>query len=181
MLPHGNPYRTTEEIAFLHALSNGRIEIQVGSGLGELEYKNIGLLSTYVNRYERYKDDLHILLSLLRTGKTHYQSKYWDGAEEVKMNFMWSPKLAKCPFSLAVQGPSAFVKYAAENQLGIIVSQIIDIPKMKEIFSYYDQNIVREGGNIDKGALRWVFVAETDDVAEKMAKPILIQRHERKI
>lgn len=74
VLPWHNPIRVAEEVSMLDNLSNGRMILGIGRGIGRIEYEGLGVDMN--NSREIFIESGEAILSALKTGYMEYDGAY---------------------------------------------------------------------------------------------------------
>ncbi len=158
--PFHNPVRLVEEFSFIDVLSNGRLDLGIGSGYQPQEFAGYGV--DMKTKGQRFDEGLEILQQAWTTGKVDYKGEIY--------NF---DNISPRPHPVQKPHPPIFgasfnpetIKYQAMKKLNLLFSTLLTGPE--KIIEYRD--ILRDQGeNPDDyriGGLLFLYVAEDFDTA----------------
>ncbi len=174
LLPLYNPLRLIEEICMLDHLSNGRLEVGVGRGVSpyELAYFEVPFLESQA----MFTEALDVLVAGLRGERLSHSGKYYQCTDmPLELHPQQTPNP---PFWHGVTSPRS-LEFAATRGMHMVGGG--PIAGLKEVTATYRALWAQHRdspGNLNPhieqtkiGALRHIFVAETDQEAEAIARP----------
>jgi len=167
VLPLEHPIRTAEDITFADILSNGRIDVGVGTGYRKYEFEGLGV--AVEEKVERFKEALEIMVGAWTTEEFSYEGKFWQ-----------VPRLTPVPRPIQKPHPPVWIA----TRLG--TREIIDFavtggyrllsawapPEELRVASDLIREVQAEqgrgGDGFDFPCIRHVFVAESDAEAKRL-------------
>ncbi|MGH8012585.1 MAG: LLM class flavin-dependent oxidoreductase [Candidatus Binataceae bacterium] len=174
LLPLYNPLRLINEIAMLDQMSGGRLEIGVGRGISpyELGYYRV----PFYDSRAMFEEALDVITAGLRsaclTHHGHYY-RYDDVPMEVRAKQMPNP-----PFWYGCATEES-VTFAATRGMNMVGNG--PIPMLKRLTALYSEvqrrhrdsenNLNPQLATPRKGAIRHIFVGESDHEAQEVARP----------
>lgn len=169
-LPFKNPVQVAEDYALLDVLSNGRLNLGLGSGYLPHEFAGFNVDSK--DKALRFNDALEVIEKAWSGEKFSHEGRYYQFSD-VKLEVL--PKQNKVPVwigTLSRRG-SEFVAKMGYNIMGVAYVASRSLEELKEIIDNY-KRIYRESGH-DEMKLNipiavHTFVAETREEAEKISK-----------
>jgi alkanesulfonate monooxygenase SsuD/methylene tetrahydromethanopterin reductase-like flavin-dependent oxidoreductase (luciferase family) len=174
LLPLYHPLRLIEEICMLDHMSNGRLEIGVGRGVSPFEQAYFGV--PFLHSRAMFQEALEMVVAGLRQERLSYQGRHYECVDvPIELHPKQTPNP---PFWYGVVNPNS-LQFAAErgmhmasggpnNGLKKLTAQYQDM------WSQNRDNPLNLNPHIEApkmGALRHIFVAETDQEAETIATP----------
>lgn len=174
LLPLYHPLRLISEICMLDHMSAGRLEIGVGRGVSPFEQAYFEV--PFLHSRAMFAEALEMVASGLRKKKLSYEGKHYQ-CVDVPMEL--GPKQTpNPPFWYGVVSPAS-LKFAAEHGMHMVSGGpnrgLKDITTEYQRLWNLNRNHVRNLNPHVKepkmGALRHVFVAETDEEATAIATP----------
>ncbi len=177
VLPLYNPLRLFEEICMLDNLSHGRLEIGIGRGVSEFEFRPFGV--PLEDSRAIFKEVLDILLMGFTTGKLNYHGKYFQ-YEDVTTLFTPFQKPYP-PLWYPTSNPDS-IPWAAAQGISTVLSShfVAEFSRIASLLQTYADEYEKHRG--DEGRLNGhvrqahygfsshIHLAETDAVARKQAK-----------
>ena len=174
LLPLYHPLRLVEELCMLDHLSNGRLEIGVGRGVSpyELAYFEVPFLRSQA----MFKEALDVVVAGLRGERLSYSGKYYDCLDvPLELHPHQTPNP---PFWHGVTSLRS-LQFAAERGMHMVGGG--PNPALKETIVQYRELWSQHHHDPDNlnphiktpiiGALRHIYVADTDEEAEAVARP----------
>jgi alkanesulfonate monooxygenase SsuD/methylene tetrahydromethanopterin reductase-like flavin-dependent oxidoreductase (luciferase family) len=176
LLPLYSPLRLVEEISMLDHLSHGRMEVGVGRGVSpyELKYHKVD----HDQSREIFTDAYHCLIAGLTSDTMNYNGPHYAYAD--------------VPIALRpLQQPYPAIWYGSSNTvgstwageeglhfvtLGPMATAKTNINAFKEAFAKRGRAAQPKGefpGGVAIGVQRHIFVADTDEEAQRWAKPAM--------
>lgn len=144
VLPFDNPLRAAEDLAMVDILSNGRLELGVGSGYLAHEFAGFNLDPQ--DKRERFDESLAILRKAWTGEKFSYNGKFYD-CKDVQLNVVPVQKEPRihvavlrnevAPFVGAQKLPMMMIPYATTEKLG----------ELAETTKNYREAFAAEGGD----------------------------------
>ncbi len=173
LLPLYEPLRLIEEIAMLDNMSGGRLDVGVGRGVSPHEIGFYGI--TAEESWEVYAEILEIVLTGLAAETLEWDSerfRYHDVPIEIH------PMQKPIPLWSAPGSPES-MDFAARHGMNIV--SLGPDARIKQITASYRESWNKNADDPLRvhcaadaplcGAYRLVFVAETDEEAERIARP----------
>ena len=181
LLPLYHPLRLIEELCMLDHLSNGRLEIGVGRGVSpyELAYFEVPFLESQA----MFTEALDVVVAGLRGERLSHSGKYYDCTDvPLELHPQQTPNP---PFWHGVTSARS-LQFAAERGMHMVGGG--PNPALKEMVAHYRELWSQHRESPDNlnphitapiiGALRHIYVAETDEEAEAVAGPAYKQFYE---
>jgi alkanesulfonate monooxygenase SsuD/methylene tetrahydromethanopterin reductase-like flavin-dependent oxidoreductase (luciferase family) len=179
-LPLANPVRTVENAGFVDILSGGRVVLGVGSGYRKYEFDGFGL--DFEARRDMQEEALHIVLDLLRTGRSARNGKHFT--VDISGDYQLLPQPLQRPYPpLFLAGATdRSIATAARLGFGLMLSTLTPFATLAKQVAHYRANLetaCKEArtnpafGQID--IARWVYVAETDAKAKRESEAGLLR------
>lgn len=169
-LPFKNPIQVAEDYALLDVLSNGRLNLGLGSGYLSHEFAGFHIDSK--DKAFRFNDALAVIEKAW-TGKTFSHEGEYFQFYDVKLEVL--PKQKKVPTWIGALSPrgSEFVGKMGYSIMGVPYVASSSITELKQIIDNY-KKAYREAGH-DESKINiplavHTFVAETREEAENIAK-----------
>jgi alkanesulfonate monooxygenase SsuD/methylene tetrahydromethanopterin reductase-like flavin-dependent oxidoreductase (luciferase family) len=172
VLPLYVPLRLVEEICMLDQLSGGRFEVGVGRGASPIETGFYGV--NHEESFTIYAEALDVLRKGLTQNTLTHHGDYFH-YENVPMEI--EPAQPNMPFWCAPASRES-QDFAAERGMHIMALGAVE--RIKGIVDYYRQAWQKHAGSPLRsqpeapepliGAYRLIYVAETDDKAESLAR-----------
>ncbi len=168
-LPLYHPLRLIEEVAMLDNLSGGRLQFGVGRGISALEHQFFG--HSPEEAAARFTEEFDILLAGLSNDRLTFRGEYFQ-FEDVPM--VLRPKQAPYP-PLWYAGN---VEYAAKRGMNFIGGgPLRNLPaqaaRYRELWAEFAESPERLNPHVPDpklGAVKFLFVADTDAEAERIAR-----------
>lgn len=183
VLPLANPVRVVENASFIDVLSNGRLQLGVGSGYRKYEFDGFGL--DFDQRREMQDEGLAIIQDLFRTKRTNRRGKYFSATIEGDFEMLPHPLQQPYPPLFMAAGTDRSISTAGKNGFGLKLSTLTPFDGLARQVALYRQNLhqatAEERKNPGCGEVniaRWVYVADTDAEAKKHSEEGLM-RHLR--
>jgi len=168
-LPLYNPLRLIEDLATLDNLCEGRLTIGVAPGYAseELHAYNVPL----EERFGRFEETLNLLELAWNGEPFEWHGRYFnvDAAQIVPR-----PVQEKLPVWYGVSGPK-LLERAAKRRVPVTASPRHTSEELKQHFAHYGR-VAAELGYVpeERPVIREVFVAETQEEAERIAAPAIM-------
>ncbi|EQB94160.1 hypothetical protein GA8_18690 [Geobacillus sp. A8] len=169
-LPFKNPIQVAEDYALLDVLSNGRLNLGLGSGYLPHEFAGFNIDPS--DKAFRFNDALEVIEKAWSGQKFSHEGKYYNFSD-IKLEVL--PKQDKVPIwigALSRRG-SEFVAKMGYNIMGVAYVASNSLEELKDIIDNY-KRIYRESGHDEKKLnipiAVHTFVAETREEAENIAK-----------
>ncbi|MBJ22685.1 MAG: LLM class flavin-dependent oxidoreductase [bacterium] len=173
-LPMYNPLRLVEEVCMLDHMSNGRLDLGVGRGISpfELSYHGVPISESRA----RFNETLEILELALRNERLDYDGRFHRYADvPIELRSVQKPNP---PFWFGMTTPENAV-WAGRR--GMNVASFSPNAPAGELATIYRESRREHRGSIEDlnpnieipriGAVRHIYVAETDDQALAEATP----------
>lgn len=174
LLPLYHPIRLIEEICMLDQLSGGRLEVGVGRGISPYELAHFKV--DFMESRAIFEESLKIIVSGLRDRKVSHVGHYYRFANApIEVTPKQTPNP---PFWYGSSTPDGLI-FAARHNMNIVTggpnaavkASAQAYREMNERFRDSPDNL---NPQIDKpiiGAVRHLFIADTDQQAEEIAAP----------
>ncbi|MBA4537502.1 LLM class flavin-dependent oxidoreductase [Bacillus aquiflavi] len=173
VLPFHHPLNVAEDYALVDVLSNGRLNLGLGSGYLPHEFSGFNLDGK--DKALRFNDALAVIEKAWKGEKFSHLGEYYQFTD-VKLEV--TPKQKEVPTWIATlsQNGANYVAKMGYNMMGIPYVACNSISELKEIIDSY-KDTYRKAGHDEKRvkiplALH-TYVAETTEEAEATAKPHL--------
>ena len=168
LLPLYHPLRLIEEVCMLDHLSNGRMELGVSRGVSPYE------IATYSVAPEKTREIFTEVLEIFRKGISadvlHYAGKYFE-FRDVPMTIkpfqapyppLWYPSFSESGAEFAAREGMHFMSLGPPSLITKLMARY--------------RECAADSGNggadtLKLGAMRQIYVAETDEQAQAVAKP----------
>ncbi|MDG2114056.1 MAG: LLM class flavin-dependent oxidoreductase [Actinomycetota bacterium] len=172
LLPlHGNPMRFAEDIAVLDNISGGRVEVGVGQGYREQEYRGLGI--AYSERRARYLEAISIVERALAGDTIDHEGEFWR-IEDATI----TPPPVQRPFPplwIGAATPQVRRRVASQGQ-NLLISLLTDLGHTRAQFNDYRSSLLdvgRDPGATPIALIREFWVADTADRAWEQVGPHL--------
>lgn len=171
ILPMHNPRRVAEECAMLDYLTHGRLEIGVGRGVDQKEFKREGIPMEEVR--PRFEEGIDFMMKALENKVFTHKGHYLNFEEETTL---WPQPLSrpiKRPWVSALSPET--ISWAGSNGYRLATA-FQSTQAIREAFATYYKVAEAAGkpaGPENTMVLRQVFCAETDEEARAIAEPAL--------
>jgi alkanesulfonate monooxygenase SsuD/methylene tetrahydromethanopterin reductase-like flavin-dependent oxidoreductase (luciferase family) len=171
VLPYRNPIILAEEIAFLDALTNGRLDVGVGRGLKPTEFQAFGL-SQDESRAMFY-ESLEVMTGIWTKERFKFEGKYFKVNKETPL----------CPEPVQKPYPPLYVSAQSRESLQGAAERDLPFGQIDAMIdeccadqAFYHQAQVASGFAKRPRLFltREVYVAETDEKAREIAYPYLM-------
>jgi len=181
LLPVYHPLRLIEEICMLDHLSGGRFDFGVGRGVSPFEIGYFGINS--IEGYARYEETLDIVLKGLTSNSLDFRGRYYDfHAVPMEMKPLQKPY----PPLWAGAGSPSSLDFCAQRGVHVValgpnVAVKAAADRYKESWEKFAAERTARNCPIGKpfiGHSLNIFVAETDEEAERIATPAFHRFHE---
>lgn len=164
LLPLYEPYRLAQEICMLDNLSGGRLELGVGRGANPIELSFFGL--NPASARDRFGEAFKIMMQGLTEGQIAFEGEHYvipNGPVESRTVQRPYP-----PIWYPSAGGGGSLAWAAAQGFNTIVNGSLDL--CAEAVKVFWDNFVPgpHGGSPMVGMTRYVFVADTDEEAERV-------------
>lgn len=172
-LPFHNPIRIAEDYALLDVLSDGRLNLGLGSGY--LPHEFAGFKVDGKDKAFRFNDALAVIEKAWTGEEFTHEGEYFQFTD---VQLQVTPKQDQVPIwigSLSSRG-GQYIGKMGYNIMGVPYVASNSIAELKQVIADY-RNAYREAGHDEKRiniplALH-TYVAETKEEAERIAKPHL--------
>jgi alkanesulfonate monooxygenase SsuD/methylene tetrahydromethanopterin reductase-like flavin-dependent oxidoreductase (luciferase family) len=182
LLPLHNPVRLIEELCMLDHLSDGRLDIGVGTGVSPFEFKALG--SDFATAREQYEESFDILYQgLTQERLDHHGARYRiDGLTMVMrplqqpMPPLWYGLRSDYGHAIAARYGMNVVTLGGDERIAA------SIAKFRAAWPEHAAERRRIGTGVAEpliGGMRAIFVADTDAEARRYAEPAHQQWFER--
>lgn len=171
VLPMHNPRRYAEECAMLDYLTHGRLEIGVGRGIDEKEFRREGIPMEEVR--ERFEEGMRFVMNALNNSVFTHKGKLMNFDEETTL---WPQPLSRPVDRPWISAASAetLVWTGAEGYRA--ATAFAPLPKVRDNFINYRKAAADAGHSSGPENTMWMvptFVADTDEEARAIAEPAM--------
>ena len=169
LLPLYHPLRLVEDLAVLDNVSGGRISIGVSPGYTSEEFAAYNI--PMAERFGRFEEIVDIMELAWKGEPFEWEGKYYSIG---KAQLIPAPVQQKLPIWYGVSGPK-LLKRAAERRMPVTAS-----PRhtTEELVAHFDRytSVAAELGYVpeERPVIREVFVAPTQEEAERIAGPAIM-------
>lgn len=171
ILPLHNPLRVAENTAFIDILSNGRMQLGLGSGYRPYEFEGLGV--DFETRRDIQEEGIGVLLDAFHKHRVNHEGRYFKHHMRPEDEIFPYPVQMPHPPIYLGAGTERSIVQAAKRGFGLMLSTLGDFETvagqiaiyrrhMKEATAPYNQNPAF--GHVD--VARWVYVAKTDAKAK---------------
>ncbi len=184
ILPLYNPMRLAEEVCMLDQLSRGRLELGIGRGSSPWELEMLGV--DVAQTRDMYAEGLKIFLAALTAGQVTAEGRYYT-LREARLELRPYQRPYP-PLWYPTSNPDT-IPWVAEHGYQVLLSFNTPTPaEVRRRLDLYRAHLPRAASNPDRvnpqvahpryGAVRKVYVAETDAEAARVAREALARfRH----
>ena len=174
LLPLYNPLRLIEELCVLDHLSHGRLDIGVGRGVSPHEFDALGV--DYATSDAVFEESLEILVKGLSNEVLNHQGKFYS-FRDVPM--VWRPMQKPYPpLWYGLRSAEGHRRPASYGMNGVTLGQTERISTLlasfRESWKQHANDPMRASSPVKEpllGAMRAMFIADSDAEAEKIARP----------
>lgn len=167
VLPLYEPWRVAEELNMLDHLSQGRLEIGVGSGSGPMEYRAVGIPGDEIR--PRFSEALDILDAALTQPQFSHQGRFWNFKElSISPRPLQQPLPPRWITALSTQT----AEMAAQRGYKVCTA-FFSLDEVKRLFEAYRSAAAEKGhaASSDQLALRrMIYVADDDSEGVEVAR-----------
>jgi alkanesulfonate monooxygenase SsuD/methylene tetrahydromethanopterin reductase-like flavin-dependent oxidoreductase (luciferase family) len=169
ILPLNQPIRVAEEVAMVDVLSQGRMDLGVGSGYQRLEFGGFGV--DLNESRARFAESLDVIVAAWTQENLKYEGKFyrWDGADNLNVQ----PKPHQTPYPniyVAISASPETIDMAAKRNIRLLVGGPTDImgiaPQVVERWRNAMIDYGHDPVGIDIPCAKGIYVADTDEEAE---------------
>ncbi|HMM78304.1 MAG TPA: LLM class flavin-dependent oxidoreductase [Gammaproteobacteria bacterium] len=170
LLPLYDPLRLVEDVATLDNLSNGRLTLGVSPGYVSEELSAFGI--PYAERFARSEEILDILEAAWRDEALEHEGRYY---RIPRRRIVPRPVQAAIPIWYGVSGPKLLSR-AARRRCPVTASPRHTNAELKEHYARYDAAAAAVGyATRERPIIRELFVAPTNEEAERLAGPAIVE------
>ncbi len=170
LLPLYDPLRLVEDVATLDNLSNGRLTLGVSPGYVSEETAAFGV--PYAERFARSEEILDILEAAWRDDELEHTGRYY---RIPRCRVVPRPVQMKIPIWYGVSGPKLLLR-AARRRCPVTASPRHTTAELQAHYARYDAAAASVGhATRERPIIREVFVAPTQDEAERLAGPAIVE------
>ena len=163
LLPLYDPLRLIEEICMLDHLSGGRLEVGIGRGISPIELGFFGVDAD--ESVEITSEAFEVLKNGLSNAKlTHHGKHFHYDSVPMTIESLQRP----VPFWTASMSPEGL---AAAARAGMHSAMLGSADMIREAVDVYEEARPASGAEVLQGMYRIVFVGQTDETAERLARP----------
>lgn len=174
LLPLYNPVRLAEELAMLDNLCGGRLDVGVGRGISPAEFAALGV--DYESSQESFEEAFEILHKAFTQDRVDHHGKHFR-CDDVPV-VMHPVQKPHPPFWYGLRGEHGPVFAAAHGMNGVTLGSTERIAgilgRFREAWDEQAEARRRFGSPVETplvGAMRAMFVADSDAEAERLARP----------
>lgn len=174
LLPLYHPVRLAQELLMLDNLSHGRLDIGVGRGIAPPEFDTLGV--DFDDSQERFDEAFEILHQAFTQDRIDYRGKHFDCVDVPVV--MQSVQKPHPPYWYGLRGDHGPKFAAAHGMNGVTLGPT---ERIAGILENYRQTWTEHAAERDVfgspvtepllGAMRAMFIADTDAEAERLARP----------
>jgi alkanesulfonate monooxygenase SsuD/methylene tetrahydromethanopterin reductase-like flavin-dependent oxidoreductase (luciferase family) len=168
LLPLYNPLRLVEELAMLDHLSHGRLDIGVGRGISPHEFAAMGV--DFDEADARFEDAFAVLLKGLTQETIDHHGPFYD-YDDVPVVFR-PVQQPHPPLWYGLRSTEGHDRPARHRMNAVTLGPT---EKVARTVANYRAALRRHGGAAEPepliGAMRAMFIADTDPEAERFARP----------
>jgi len=179
-LPLYDPVRVAENTAFVDVLSGGRAVLGLGSGYRTYEFAGLG--RDFERRHEIQEEAARLLLELVQRRQARHDGAFFratiDGEYEL---FPASVQEPHPPLFMAA-GSERSMRFAASHGFGLLLSTLPSFDSLARQLELYRPHLAEAAAPLDAnpafgkvGIARWVYVAESDEVAKRESEPGILR------
>jgi luciferase family oxidoreductase group 1 len=172
LLPFSHPIQIAEQSAMLDLLSNGRLDLGIGRGYLEPEFRGFGL--SMADSTTMFRESYEVISGAWQNERFSFNGKHYQFD-----NLRIAPKPIQKPHPpiyVASVSPSSMA-WATERGLRTMANAFTPFAELKELRTKYREELDRRGVDptvfSDSAMQRQVFVAETTEEARALAGPAL--------
>lgn len=166
--PHYHPLRLAEEAALLDRLSNGRLELGLGTGgqsKASSEYEVFG--AKFEDRNAVTRDAARTLIAAFREETSSVRGELFT-FDDVRV----LPRPVRtAEESVWLAASNSLVDFAGEHQLGLLFGRAVTAEKRAEYLQRYETSLAGNPGR--RASLVFAFAAETDEAAQHLTLPVV--------
>lgn len=174
LLPLYNPVRLAEELAMLDNLSHGRLDVGVGRGISPAEFETLGV--DFEQSQEMFGEAFEILHKAFTQDRFDHRGKHFQCHDvPVVMHPVQKPNP---PYWYGLRGEHGPIFAASHGMNGVTLGSTERIAGILANFrAAWDEHAEarqRFGSPVDiplAGAMRAMFIADSDEEAERIARP----------
>lgn len=178
LLPLYNPVRLAEELAMLDHLSRGRLDVGVGRGISPAEFAALGV--DFDQSEEMFGEAFEVLHKAFTQDRIDHHGKHFRCDDvPVVMHPMQQPFP---PYWYGLRGEHGPVFAAAHGMNGVTLGSTervaATLGRFRAAWDQHAEARRRFGSPVERplaGAMRAMFVADTDGDAERLARPAYAQ------
>ena len=174
LLPLYHPLRLVEELLMLDNLSHGRLDIGVGRGISPVEFQCYGV--PFDDNAEMFDEAFEVLHKGLTQKRLNHHGKRWNFANVPMV--MEPVQKPHPPYWYGLRGEHGPVFAAKHGMNGVTLGPDDVIKKIiadyRAAWTKYATERRAFGGPVGTpltGAMRTMFIAETDAAADRLARP----------
>ena len=178
LLPLYNPVRLAEELAMLDNLSRGRLDVGVGRGIAPAEFAALGF--DFEQSEEMFAEAFEILHKAFTQDRLDHHGKHYQYHDvPVVLHPVQQPFP---PYWYGLRGDHGPVFAASHGMNGVTLGSTKRVAgilsRFREAWQQHAEERRRFGSPVDKplaGVMRAMFIADSDDEAERLARPAYAQ------
>lgn len=171
VLPMHNPRRYAEECAMLDYLTHGRLEIGVGRGIDEKEFRREGIRMEELR--ERFEEGMRFVMNSLNNTVFTHKGKLHNYEEETSL---WPQPLKRPVTRPWISAASAETLTWAGTEGYQVACAFNTLPKIKDHMANYRKAAAAAGHHAGPENTMWMvptFCADTDAEAHAIAEPAM--------
>jgi alkanesulfonate monooxygenase SsuD/methylene tetrahydromethanopterin reductase-like flavin-dependent oxidoreductase (luciferase family) len=164
-----HPLRMAEDTATMDLVSGGRLDVGVGRGMDNWDYKAYKV--DWNESQARFRESINIILGLWTTPDFSYEGEYFN----IKNTNLVPPPLQKPhpPLYIAATRTQATMDFMAKTGHPLLVGQALDTDDAVDQCRRFSQLSDASGHNVSLSKvpfIRFFYVAETEKQAKKDAE-----------
>jgi alkanesulfonate monooxygenase SsuD/methylene tetrahydromethanopterin reductase-like flavin-dependent oxidoreductase (luciferase family) len=168
ILPLHNPVRVAEEMAMVDILSNGRLDVGIGSGYQRLEFNGLGV--DIAESRARFAESLDAILTAWTTEPFIFSGQFGSWVDERATVHPRPFQQPVPPIYIAISASPETIDFAAKRGVRLLVGGPTDLLGIAPQVIERWQRAMRANGHdptgIDIPCAKGIYVAPTDEEAE---------------
>ncbi len=174
LLPLYNPLRLLEELCMLDHLSHGRLDVGVGRGISPDEFRAMN--ETFDTGGEAFDEALEILIKGFTRDRLDHEGKRWTYKNVPMIMKPYQKPYPSLWYGLRGEHGAPFAARHGMNAVSLGPTERIAAHIARFRAAWTDQEQARLAAGIPNrdpiiGAMRTVFIADSDAEAERIARP----------
>jgi len=166
-LPLYDPVRVAENMAFVDILSEGRLQLGLGSGYRPYEFEGFG--RDFELRRDVQEEAIELILKLIHERRADHRGRHFRARIEGDYElFPVSQQQPHPPLYMAA-GTERSIAYAARHGFGLMLSTLPAAETLAKQIAFYRSHLAEAPAPLDANPAaghvdiaRWVYVGESD-------------------